>query len=135
METLIMAKTPRKRKLKPQTLIEFKAWLSGVEEMHDDDWIPNATQWSLIKQRIDLVCDQVVDHPPQASQHHEDSRPSTVQPYVPPSVPMPGTAFDNVEVVGSTALPQRPPVTPSPMMDTGVTPDIDSSAGYTSGFE
>ncbi len=40
---------------KKQTLAEFRAWLSGVEELQPDDWAPNATQWRLIRDKINNV--------------------------------------------------------------------------------
>ena len=42
---------------KKVTLEEFRAWLSGVEEMQPDDWTPDSTQWRRIRAKIDLIVD------------------------------------------------------------------------------
>jgi hypothetical protein len=37
------------------SLEEFRAWLQGVEEMQEDDWAPNMTQWKKIREKIDEI--------------------------------------------------------------------------------
>jgi len=37
------------------SLEEFRAWLQGVEEMQEDDWAPNTTQWKKIREKIDNI--------------------------------------------------------------------------------
>lgn len=49
--------TKRRTKLKPITLIEFRAWLEGVEELQDTDWSPSNEQWNLIRKKIDYITD------------------------------------------------------------------------------
>lgn len=49
------ASTPVAPKVKTQTLGEFKAWLSGVEEMQSQDWAPDLTQWRRIRERIENI--------------------------------------------------------------------------------
>jgi hypothetical protein len=44
--------TPRKKK---QTLAEFRAWLSGIEELQPENWAPDATQWKLIRDKIHSI--------------------------------------------------------------------------------
>ena len=38
---------------------EFKAWLSGVEDMQESGWCPNAEQWKKIRSKITLLQDEV----------------------------------------------------------------------------
>lgn len=49
--------TAPKKKL---SLNEFRAWLSGVEEMQADDWTPDSGQWRIIRSKIE----EVIDAPP-----------------------------------------------------------------------
>jgi len=44
-----------KAKTKRITLVEFRAWLEGVEELQPDNWAPNAEQWKLIRAKIDSI--------------------------------------------------------------------------------
>lgn len=37
------------------TINDFKMWLSGVEEMQDDDWTPTQSQWKRIRGKIDNI--------------------------------------------------------------------------------
>ena len=147
----MVAKKTRKKKLDAQTLNEFRAWLSGVEEMQDDGWIPNETQWELIRQRIGLIKAEEVEVKPVHVGAGVQPRPQHMaQPQVPvdasgiPTLPAASSSFDNVEVVGSTAGASNL-ATPKPMqaapkrLQQAVegpvrTPDIDSSTGYQSGF-
>ena len=39
-------------KKKRVTLLEFKAWLEGVEELQPKDWSPTSDQWALIRAKI-----------------------------------------------------------------------------------
>lgn len=39
---------------------EFRAWLSGVEEMQPDGWSPDAGQWKKIREKINTLADSVV---------------------------------------------------------------------------
>lgn len=48
-------KTKTTAKSKKISLVEFKAWLLGVEELHDVDWCPSAEQWKLIRNKIKLI--------------------------------------------------------------------------------
>lgn len=41
------------------TLRDFKSWLSGVEEMQEDDWSPSTEQWRRIRQKIDLISEDL----------------------------------------------------------------------------
>ena len=54
-----MAKQKKNSKI---SLSEFRAWLSGVEEMQDDDWAPSKTQWDTIRRKMDsIVEDETVE--------------------------------------------------------------------------
>jgi len=44
-----------RRRVKKQTLAEFRAWLSGVEELQPEAWAPSADQWKLIREKIDGI--------------------------------------------------------------------------------
>ena len=37
------------------TLEQFRAWLSGVEDMQEDDWTPSPTQWKKIRSKFDEI--------------------------------------------------------------------------------
>jgi len=50
---------------KKLTIKEFKMWLQGVEEMQDENWIPTATQWKRIREKIDDINDQAPAAPAQ----------------------------------------------------------------------
>lgn len=46
-----------RKRAKKQTLSEFRAWLSGVEELQPADWAPDAAQWKLIREKIDNIAE------------------------------------------------------------------------------
>ena len=112
------------------TLDEFRAWLSGVEEMQPEGWHPSDTQWSTIRNKMDLIDDSepaqvltttpaVVSHNPYQPQH----QPAAPQQF--PASTMEGTVAPRVQSL------QPMGATPGSLK----TPDIDSSQGYKSGFE
>lgn len=45
------------------TLSEFRAWLSGVEEMQPAGWAPDAAQWKKIRDKIATISDTITDAP------------------------------------------------------------------------
>lgn len=45
------------------TLGQFRAWLSGVEDMQDHDWTPSSTQWKKIREKIDAIEDDKPTYP------------------------------------------------------------------------
>lgn len=49
-----MSKTKKQSK-KNITFEEFKAWLSGVEDLQPDDWSPTKEQWQIIRDKIDSI--------------------------------------------------------------------------------
>ncbi len=42
-------------KNKKISLLEFRAWLGGVEELQPNDWVPTGEQWKLIRKKIDTI--------------------------------------------------------------------------------
>lgn len=48
-------RAPKTKTFAPMTMVEFKAWLKGIEDMQPDNWSPTPDQWAVIKQRLDSV--------------------------------------------------------------------------------
>lgn len=114
-----MAKAKRQSKI---SLTEFRAWLSGVEEMQETDWAPNKTQWDTIRRKIDSV---IVEEPVQAVSEYRHPQPAQPAPIHAP--------HSSLETSGVVA----PPVNLSEQggVGNGLTADIDTSAGeYESSF-
>lgn len=110
------------------TLSEFRAWLEGVEDMQGPEWTPNLEQWRRIRAKIDSIEETEVVASP-ALQYPPGVRTPAPRPQVQ------GT------MNGELAAPQRMPAPPMPQAPIGLptgpngqikTPDIDSSAGYSS---
>jgi hypothetical protein len=36
---------------------EFKSWISGIQDMQEDDWTPNKQQWEKIRGKIDMLAE------------------------------------------------------------------------------
>lgn len=136
------AKKTKRKKLEKQSLTEFRAWLSGVEEMQDPGWIPNESQWELIRQRIDLIEEP---QPVQTNHVHynHNGQPDNPPQNGDPLIPQVPSAFDRVQVVAPTSsslleVPQAraapAPMRRKPLVGSEKTPDIDSTTGYNSGF-
>ena len=107
-----MAKVKNNSKI---TLSEFRAWLSGVEEMQDDNWTPSQSQWETIRCKMDLIIgdEAPVDWQPV---HYAQPRPQQVTSMGPAAAPIDVNARGGV--------------------GNGLTADIDSSDGnYKSSFE
>lgn len=121
-------------KLKKITLSEFRAWLSGVEEMQSEDWFPSREQWNTIRAKIDSIEESTkpFNNGAQAPQNN-------VQQQFPPQVPAQNqSAFTPTFARPAGPVDNRPLATGNPnipMVDGKIkTPDIDSSGGYTSSF-
>ena len=56
----------RKKTVKKYSLAEFKAWLEGVEEIQPNDWVPDANQWKMIREKIGAIVE--APPPPPANQ-------------------------------------------------------------------
>lgn len=92
----------RKRN-KKISLLEFRAWLEGVEELQPSDWSPSAEQWKLIREKIKLI---------------KEPEPEVVKESTPtpPQQPVPaGNAPMMPQFSGEPALP--PPVPSSIPLD------------------
>ena len=48
----------KKKRIKKRTLGEFKAWLEGIEDMQENDWCPNSTQWLTIRLAIGGIIEE-----------------------------------------------------------------------------
>lgn len=121
-------------KRKRVTLNEFKAWLEGVEELQDATWTPSATQWKLIRAKIDNIKELPVAAVVPAIV-------ATPQLTV-PGVVHPGTFSVPPPIVGGIPAGQVVDMSPEAkaLLNTSasgksVTPDIDTTNGqYASGF-
>jgi len=114
-----------RKRTKKQTLAEFRAWLSGVEELQPDNWAPNADQWKLIRDKIDGISVPkvvpVTAAPVPVTNNVPRSAPYAMQTaHIPPPPPAAG------------GVPQGPVTTPTPEATAQMTPqkavDIASAA-------
>lgn len=136
--TAIKKRTKRKPK---QTLAEFRAWLSGVEELQLDEWSPTREQWLLIRERID----KIIEPEPEII-HVNQGMPAPNRPVERPMVPgiiPPPPVIGGIPpdaIIESGNAPANIPPLPSEMPQPGaaqrsVTPNIDTTNGnYESGF-
>ena len=46
---------PDNESTKTMTIMEFRYWLEGVEEMQPEGWSPDKRQWDRIREKIDSV--------------------------------------------------------------------------------
>lgn len=107
------------------SLTEFRAWLEGVEEMQEANWAPDATQWKVIRAKINAV---VADEVPIA-------KVAVVNRAAPPrAIAQPTkSSLGQSLPVDKSALSNAPIATQDGMQLT--TPDIDTSGGdYSSPF-
>ena len=145
---------PRSKKLKPISLLEFKAWLEGIEEMQADDWTPDLTQWTTIRHKINSIVAETVEVPvlqpePQRvyqqpsmltepapqPQPRVQQAPPAFQP--PPSTFQPPVADMTPEAAAVLAGKKINPAQLTPDATGKLsTPNIDTSDGnFNSGFE
>lgn len=121
---------------KKQTLGEFRAWLSGVEEMQSDDWAPDLSQWTRIRERIDEIVEGRSFKSDGTGPSDDDEEPARV------SRPTGPSSFAGA-IPGGPMMPAPVPPTPPPFMNiSGAegakirTPQIDTSGGpYASSLE
>lgn len=107
-------------------LTEFKSWLDGFCSAQEEDWVPNKAQWELIKNKI-FNLEEMKEQPQMvAQQTYQVHGPSYSLPPRPESLAAPAQ--------DQPSQPQQPAI---PVKRDGkiVTPSIDSSNGYNSGFE
>lgn len=138
-------KAGRKKKI---SLQEFRAWLEGVEELQPDGWGPDATQWQLIRGKLECI----VEAPPQLIAPVQQQpmqqgpppgpvpRPTFTAPPSPSGVP-PGVVVENREIPSGPIPPGViPPGAQGVAGQAGVgpvtkTPEIDTTNGnYDSSF-
>ena len=141
---------------KKQTLAEFRAWLDGIEELQPETWAPDATQWNLIREKIN----NITEPKPDAATHkllqellngigkdtntnlntmHPLNNPYATAPQanLPPAPPPQGVPAGPVDMTPAAA--QQVPVIlkPAPELDLSATPaaNLDTADGnYNSGF-
>ena len=119
-----MAKQKKNSKI---SLSEFRAWLSGVEEMQEDNWSPSKTQWDTIRRKMDsIVEDETVEAQP--ASHPQQQPVHYAQPQQPQHVPQ-----SSMGPVGPVAAPVD--INARGGVGNGLTADIDTSSGsYESSF-
>lgn len=139
-----MSKTTKNKKQSKKNISfdEFKAWLSGVEDLQSEDWYPSKEQWKIIRDKIDSI--KVETSSPKTNPPHPEQAHSR---------PVPHSSFvggvNNNEGVSSllpSTIPQNvmdtpqmnPPqtsrhVTRLPPVFEGKTPSMDTYT--TSSFE
>lgn len=135
---------------KKQTLAEFRAWLSGVEELQPADWAPNAAQWKTIREKIDSIAE------PKASTADADmlqklietlgnNTPRPAMPQnpvamgIPPAPPPPAGVPAGPVDVAPAAQPQPaavplPPAKPIDIVEAAKPKDTSDDGKYESGF-
>ena len=121
-----MASKPTK-----QSLGEFKAWLSGVEEMQPESWSPDLSQWRKIRDKIDNIEEIAQSFNSGGAGPSRESQEPARQVVIRPE----GPSLMNPAAIASLAT-----TPPSFMSGDGSskakTPNIDTSGGgYTSGLE
>ena len=112
------------------TVNDFKMWLSGVEEMQDETWTPNQTQWKRIRQKIDDIDDTPISAPVVNNNVTYATEPASAAPFRP--YPM-----EDYSASSGLSLPSVPVNTNvlSPIFATGgaqmtKTPDIMTGGAY-----
>jgi hypothetical protein len=127
-KTTTAAKAPKQNK--KLSLNEFRAWLSGVEEMQSDDWTPDPTQWRRIREKIE----DIIDNPRRsAPDQYSEPQYGYSGGYTPaPIMPAAPSGF----VPGAVPGPAMPMSPSTPLFASPKTPDIDTSkGGYASSLE
>lgn len=124
-------KKPSKKSLSTSISVsEFKSWMSGVEDMQEDDWVPNKQQWERIKSKIELLSDEAIVAQQDTQQGYETPYPVVQQQsrlgFNAPR-PIPEQSF-----FGTT---HHPDYTPQPDAFFNPTPLVvtDQSLAYTNG--
>jgi hypothetical protein len=102
-------KKPVKKQPNSINVSEFKSWMSGVEDMQADGWVPNKQQWDRIRSKIALLSDDTAD----VIRVAETVDPGT--PTAPIQQPPRNYVPDNYPVMDNSYSFQQP-VTPSPVI-------------------
>lgn len=89
-----MSATPRRKTSKKAaqetiSISEFKQWLSGVEDMQEADWVPDAAQWAKIRAKVELLSEDELEPAVQYAPGLREpvyavANPGAPIPYVPP---------------------------------------------------
>jgi len=128
-----MAAKKKTKSRKKTTLVEFRAWLEGVEEMQGDEWVPSIEQWRRIRNKIDMIEDAPIPEPVPAI--------PTPPAYIPVPTPAYAPGPSSLDgVVHQPAPPAPIELNPNAPIAKGQqqvkTPDIDTSSGeYKSSYE
>lgn len=80
------------KKNERMSIKEFKAWFSGILELRDDNWTPDAKQWKTIIDRINNLIDDVENtqpSPPQYNNIVNQQKSSELVNPIPNMVPVP----------------------------------------------
>ncbi|MDE1830607.1 MAG: hypothetical protein KGI25_09820 [Thaumarchaeota archaeon] len=132
--------TPKKK----LTLNEFRAWLSGVEEMQESDWTPSASQWRTIRAKIEEVIDVPAPRQRYEEEDLEERRPRGPIRAAGPSAFSAPAAGQMIQSPTSLSVEQSLVSAPNEATPGGVksgglkikTPNIDTSkGGYVAAFE
>ena len=141
---------------KKQTLAEFRAWLDGIEELQPETWAPDATQWALIREKIN----NITEPKPDAATHkllqellngigkdtntnlntmRTGNNPYAMSPHanLPPAPPPQGVPAGPIDMTPAAAQQAPVVLTPAPELDLSATPapNLDTTDGnYNSGF-
>ena len=133
-----MAKSKQKKQTrKPITFDEFKAWLSGVEDLQAADWFPTKEQWDIIREKIESIkiTTPVVEAPYQPTAFQQPIVPQ--RPVFAPQMPLQSSIGQEViEQAPSQQPPRSRHVSKLPSTFDGKTPSIGTSSGnFGSSFE
>ena len=80
------AKTRRKKKeVKSISLVEFRAWLEGLDDALGDNWVPTKEQWKRIREKIEAIKEEegVMNVQAPSSQPVFPPSPNVSTPFVP----------------------------------------------------
>lgn len=137
----ITVPTPKSEPEKTCTLDQFRAWLSGVEEMQEEGWVPNKAQWARIREKIE----QIIAEP--AKPFNSGAAGASGYVEQPARIAQPSGPSAFAPVMAAPIIPHQPPsfVATGDMTAKGsqpmlnnkiVTPNVDTSDGrYTSSLE
>lgn len=117
---------------KATTISELRTFIEAVEfaSEQEDAWVPNARQWSRIRDMIFSIEEAV--SPPPPVQMMRPVYQELTNSWIP--APVEQVPMQTMPLPVSSIAPRHPPVTP-PVFANPRTPDIDTSNGqYTSPF-
>jgi|694.fasta_scaffold00062_113 hypothetical protein len=74
----------KKKKTNEISVSEFKSWISGIEDMQEDGWVPNKVQWDKIKSKINLLSESVDAEPSEINEPQKYYQPAPQMPWPQP---------------------------------------------------